>query len=99
VVADAIPPKIWFTSETTLPSFENDFSLSPTRPVTPNPSRKEFFSRLLGVTAVFSLFPKLFAKTALDAAGGPETNGSATPSLPFVVRSDLRAVARRVDTV
>ena len=50
---EKIYPKFWFTSETPLPSFEGDFL--PLRPVTHNPSRKQFFSKLLGAVAALVL--------------------------------------------
>jgi len=54
---------------------------------------------MLGVAAVFSFFPGLFAKSAADDAGTAEANGSTESKSPVAVRPDARAVARRADTV
>jgi hypothetical protein len=60
--------------------------------VTHNSTRKQFFARLLGVVAVTSVFPKLFGRTVSSAAA-PST--SSTAAVPFEIRHDGRAVARR----
>jgi hypothetical protein len=64
--------------------------------VTFNSTRKQFFSKLLGVVAAAGVWPKLAAK---PEGGGrhvrhPTTAGR-KPSLSFEVRTDARAVARR----
>lgn len=92
-------PKFWFTSETPLPCFASDFSSSLTRPVTHNSSRKEFFAKLLGVVAISSFFPRLFARSAVATVDSPAADSTGTPALPFAVRPDSRAVARRSDSV
>jgi hypothetical protein len=86
--------KIWFTTETAHPSFGGDSNHEP-RTVSHDPSRKKFFARLLGLFAVSSLVPKMFAK-------------SFTPSTPaispakkteFQLRPAPRTVARRADSL
>jgi hypothetical protein len=67
--------------------------------VTHNPSRKEFLPKLLGVTAVFSFFPKLFARSAAEGVAGSATPEVGSTTAPFVVRPDARAVARDPDTI
>jgi len=97
LVIEKIYPKFWFTSETPLTSFEGDFL--PLRPVTHNPSRKQFFSKLLGAVAALSLFPKLFAKVPAVTGVASDSNSSTSTAQPVQVRPDVRAVARRADTV
>lgn len=62
-------------------------------PVSHDSSRKQFFAKLLGAAAAMSVAPKLLAKSAPSAAT------PAVPALPVVVRSEVRAVARRADSV
>jgi hypothetical protein len=51
------------------------------------------------VTAFFSFFPKLFAKTAVTAAVAPQADARSSQPLPFELRAEIRAVARRSDTL
>jgi len=78
--------------QTALPCFDGDFRLFPTVPVTHNPSRKQFFAKLLGAGAVVGVLPKWFAARA--STRGPNA-AAKTPALPFAIRPDARAVARR----
>jgi hypothetical protein len=64
--------------------------------VTNLPSRKQFFAKLLGVSAAFGVFPKLFAKSASISTALPVTPSS---SKSFMLRHDARAVARRAGSV
>jgi hypothetical protein len=63
--------------------------------VTHNPSRKQFFAKLLGVVAATSVFPKLFAKSASPAADASLADANKVTAARFEVRHDQRAVARR----
>jgi hypothetical protein len=65
--------------------------------VTHNPSRKQFFAKLLGVVATASLLPKALAQSA-DAPVAGTPGASAKSSHRFEIRTDARAVARR-DTI
>jgi hypothetical protein len=47
------------------------------------------------VTALLGFLPKLFAKNAAAVITTPDSKAS----LPFELRPDVRAVARRADTV
>jgi hypothetical protein len=58
--------------------------------VTQDPSRKQFFAKLLGLTAAFGVLPKLLAKSAPSAA-------PVSVDTPVPVRPETRAVARRAD--
>ncbi|MCX6952362.1 MAG: hypothetical protein NTV51_09380 [Verrucomicrobia bacterium] len=58
-----------------------------------DPSRKQFFAKLLGAAAAVSIAPNVLAKPAPTAAS------PAAPALPVVVRAEVRAVARRADSV
>jgi hypothetical protein len=60
--------------------------------VSHDPSRKQFFAKLLGLAAAVAVVPKFFAK----ADRGPLP---AAPVLPVNVQPDTRAVARRADSV
>jgi len=61
--------------------------------VTQPTSRKQFFAKLLGLAAVASVLPKVFAKTAVASVAKAENN------LPFAIQTDSRAVVRQVDSV
>jgi hypothetical protein len=62
--------------------------------VTQNSSRKVFLARLLGVTALLGFLPKLFAKNAAATVITPDSNAR-----PFELRPEVRAVARRADSI
>ena len=66
--------------------------------VSHHPSRKQFFAKLLGVTAAVGFFPKFLAKSAATAAAAGPITGS-SPRGSWEVRPDARAVARREGTV
>jgi hypothetical protein len=85
-------PEFLFTSETPRPSFERDSNHS-TVTVSHDPTRKQFFAKLLGAATAVTVAPKLLAKTA---SSNPT---SAAPVAPVVVRSEVRAVARRAGSV
>ncbi len=87
--------KFWFTLELAPPSLRADFA-EHQRPVSNNPSRKRFLTKLLGLTAVAGVAPKLLAGSPQPAA----TGGKAARA-PGVIelRPESRAVARREDTV
>ena len=76
------------------PFFHADFNQF-TCPVSHDPSRKQFFAKLLGAATAVSIAPKLLAQPA-SSASAPL---SAAPALPVVVRSEVRAVARRSDSL
>jgi len=61
-------------------------------PVSHDPSRKQFFAKLLGLTAAFGFLPKLLAKSAVVT----RAPGS-SPSRVVAIRPESRAVARRAD--
>ena len=63
--------------------------------MTHNPSRKKFFANLFGAAAVLSVFPKLFARSTSPQA----VTEPAPQKLPFQVRADRRAVARRAESL
>jgi len=89
-----IEGKFWFTTQTARPSFGSDSDFT-TPLVSHDPSRKQFFAKLLGLTAVAGLAPKLLAGSSSKAAPAPApvTSGS------IQLRPEARAVARRVDSV
>ncbi|HEX2852231.1 MAG TPA: hypothetical protein VHO24_03255 [Opitutaceae bacterium] len=59
-----------------------------------DPSRKQFFGRLLGLIAAAGLAPKLLAKSPETAASAP------APAVPAIqIRPALRTVARRSDAL
>jgi hypothetical protein len=65
--------------------------------VTHNPSRKQFFGKLLGAVATATVLPKVIANSSsAPAANRPASSSNATRA--FEIRTDARAVARR-DTV
>jgi hypothetical protein len=72
------------------PFFRQAIPTTSTVPVSHDPSRKQFFAKLLGLTAAFGFLPKLLAKSAA-VTRLPES----TPVM--AVRAESRAVARRVD--
>ena len=74
------------------PFFDRDFNHF-NRPVSHDPSRKQFFAKLLGAAAAVTVAPPLLAKSA------PSHSTSAAPATPVVVRAEVRAVARRADSV
>jgi hypothetical protein len=59
--------------------------------VTHNPSRKEFFAKLTGLAAAFTLLPRLFTKNSGTATPVAQPRVERTS---FAVRADDRAVAR-----
>jgi hypothetical protein len=63
--------------------------------VSHDPSRKKFFARLLGIVAVSSLLPKVFAKSAPTSPLAP----AATKKSEFQLRPAPRTVARRADSL
>ena len=76
------------------PFFGGDFNHS-TDIVSHDPSRKSFLAKLIGLVAVAGFAPRMLAKS-------PGSTVSTRPSpavSPFTLRSDARAVARRVDSV
>jgi hypothetical protein len=79
--------------ETALPCFGSDFCPFLTVPVTHNPSRKQFFAKLLGAAAAASVLPKSIAKSASAAAATVASSSSSNRAFEF--RPDARAVARR----
>jgi hypothetical protein len=62
--------------------------------VTHNPSRKQFFAKLLGVVAAASVPSKMSAKSA-SAAGATSSTAPDASTCRFEIRHDARAVARR----
>jgi len=60
--------------------------------VSHDPSRKQFFAKLLGAAAAVAVAPKLIAESA-------SSNALPAPVSPVVVRSETRAVARRAGSV
>jgi hypothetical protein len=90
------PPKFWFTSGKAVPCFQSDSALFPTVPVTHNPTRKQFFAKMFGLAAAFSIVPKLLAKPFAGVSAAAGASGAAAP---VVIRPDPRAVARRAETV
>ena len=74
------------------PFFQNDTNYF-TRPVSNDPTRKQFFAKLLGAAAAVSVAPKLLASSGQPLAP------LATSALPVIVRSEVRAVARRAGAV
>ena len=60
-----------------------------------DPSRKQFFAKLLGLTAAFGFLPKLLAKSA---AVTPVLE-SPVESTPVTIRPESRAIARRADAL
>ena len=70
------------------PFFQNDTNYF-TRPVSNDPTRKQFFAKLLGAASAVSVAPKLLASSGQPLAP------SATSALPVIVRSEVRTVARR----
>ncbi|WP_148218186.1 hypothetical protein [Opitutus terrae] len=60
-----------------------------------DPSRKTFLAKLIGIAAVASLAPRLFAKRAAAAAD------ASTPvkAAGFTLQRESRAVARRADSI
>lgn len=71
------------------PSLDADFA-DHQRPVSNNPSRKQFLAKLAGLFAVAGLAPKLLAKRPVAADGGL---GASAPAIK--IEPDARAVARR----
>jgi hypothetical protein len=59
-------------------------------------SRKQFFAKLLGVSAAFGVLPKLFAKTISVPSVRPAARSA---SKSFELRHDVRVVARRAESV
>jgi hypothetical protein len=69
--------------------------------VTHNSSRKQFFAKLFGVAAVAAILPKALFRFARPQENAAANAGSArdASAMPFAVRPDPRAVARREDPV
>jgi hypothetical protein len=63
--------------------------------VTHNSTRKQFFSKLLGVVAGAGVLPKLFAKSTSSNLVSSTSAVSKPAGSPFEIRHDARAVARR----
>lgn len=78
------------------PLFPQRFSFTSPVPVTHHQSRKQFFARMFGIGAAFSVFPKLFAKSTSTALESAQPR-IAAPGIE--IRRDARAVARRHDSV
>lgn len=90
-----IPEEILVYKRKAPPFFDGDSNYL-RRPVSHDPSRKQFFAKLLGTAAALSVAPQLMAKssgTATAAAGAP------APASPLSIRPDVRAVARRDGSV
>jgi hypothetical protein len=66
--------------------------------VTQQPSRKQFFAKLLGASAALAVSPKLFAKSTSGALSAAASQPSA-PAPRLQVRVEGRAVARRAETI
>jgi len=64
--------------------------------VSHEPSRKQFFAKLLGFAASLAFVRKFVAKSAPGLSG---SNGPAAPAAPVVLRPETRAIARRADSV
>ena len=62
-----------------------------------DPSRKQFFAKLLGAAAAVTAAPGLLAKTA--SVVSPASDSSHSAALPLAVRPEVRAVARRAGSV
>ena len=77
--------KFWFTTETARPSFADGFIHFNRRTVTHDPSRKQFFGKILGFFAAAGLSTKLLAKSAPAAS---------SPASVIVARPESRAVPR-----
>ena len=73
------------------PFLGGDFSTSHST-VSHEPSRKQFFAKLLGAAAAWAVMPKFFAKTSRDST-------PAAPVAPVNLRPETRAVARRAGPV
>jgi hypothetical protein len=78
--------------ETALPSLA---AILTTDDVSHDPTRKSFLAKLIGLVAIAGLAPRALAKSAVTT---PASN-TASPVLPFTLRPDARAVARREDAV
>jgi len=76
------------------PFFGGDSNHS-TEHVSHDPSRKSFLAKLIGFIAVAGLAPRVVAKSTLSV----EPTNQPAPVLPFTLRTDARAVARRADAV
>jgi hypothetical protein len=61
--------------------------------VSHDPSRKQFFAKLLGAAAAIAVAPKVLAKAA------PSNSTPEAPAIPVLVRPEVRAVARRAGSV
>jgi hypothetical protein len=78
----------------TAPFFGGDFNHF-TDAVSHDPSRKSFLAKLVGLVAVAGFAPRAVAKLSVSAP----SKSSNTPVSPFSLQPDVRAVARRADTV
>ena len=83
----------WFTTQTALPSFSATLT-SPNLSVSHDPSRKQFFGKLLSLCAVAGVMPKLLAKSPATRAEAVPANDPA-----FLIRTDVRAISRRADSL
>ena len=64
-------------------------------PVSHDPFRKKLFAKLLGAATAVSIAPNVLAQPA-SSASAP---ASAVPAQPVVVQAEVRAVARRADSL
>jgi hypothetical protein len=62
--------------------------------VTHNPSRKQFFGKLLGAVTTASVLPKVLANSAAAPVAAAASPSPKAPRV-FQIRADARAVARR----
>jgi hypothetical protein len=60
-----------------------------------DPSRKQFFGKLLGLCAAVGSAPKLLAKTPAT----PKATSPATAEVSSLIRAESRAVPRRDDSL
>jgi hypothetical protein len=58
-------------------------------------TRKQFFSKLLGVVAATNVLPRIFAKSAASKSLPSPAAALKSPAGAFEIRHDTRAVARR----
>lgn len=75
------------------PFFRQAFFYFQLVPVSHDPSRKQFFAKLLGLTAAFGFLPRMLAKSAATTVA----TTTAPESFPVIVRAESRAVVRRAD--
>jgi hypothetical protein len=63
--------------------------------VSHDPSRKQFFAKLLGLIAAAGVAPKLLARSSST----PAAESVRSAPMPFQLRPEARAVSRRADSV